>query len=235
MSERARKTFDVLVVGAGPAGLAAATAAAECGARVGIVDDNPTVGGQIWRGETAHPQSEVSRWAAKLSHTQVQVLCRTCVLHADVLSRTLFAENQDGLLKLGYAKLILATGARERVLPFPGWTLPNVMAAGGLQAMVKSGMPIAGKRVLIAGTGPLLLAVAAYLRSKGAVVKAICEQASWTSLTRFELAALRQSGKSIQALAPDTQSDGRSLSRQHLARARPWRSTSSLSCRFFGR
>ena len=54
--------------------------------------------------------------------------------------------------------MILATGARELFLPFPGWTLPNVMGAGGLQALVKSGLPIDGKAVVVAGSGPLLLA-----------------------------------------------------------------------------
>ena len=72
---------------------------------------------------------------------------------------------------------MLATGARERFLPFPGWTLPNVMGAGGLQALAKSGLPVAGKRIVVAGSGPLLLAVAKYLRDHGADVLLIAEQA----------------------------------------------------------
>ena len=66
------------------------------------------------------------------------------------------------------------------------------MGAGGLQALVKSGLPIAGKRVLVAGSGPLLLAVAAYLRQHGAEIPMICEQASRSSLARFGLSLLRQ-------------------------------------------
>ena len=97
----------------------------------------------------------------------------------------LLAEDSTVFCELRYEKLVLATGARERFLPFPGWTLPNVMGAGGLQAMVKSGLPIRGKRVIVAGTGPLLLAVAAYLRKHGAEIPVICEQASWSSLARF--------------------------------------------------
>ena len=73
---------------------------------------------------------------------------------------TLAVETFEGECRVGYRSLILATGARERFLPFPGWTLPNVMGAGGLQALAKSGLPMAGKRVVIAGSGPLLLAVA---------------------------------------------------------------------------
>jgi NADPH-dependent 2,4-dienoyl-CoA reductase/sulfur reductase-like enzyme len=102
---------------------------------------------------------------------------------------------------LSYRKLIVATGARELFLPFPGWTLPNVMGAGGLQALVKSGLPIAGTRVLVAGSGPLLLAVAAYLRQHGAEIPMICEQASRSSLARFGVALLRQPGKIRQGLA----------------------------------
>ncbi len=96
-------------------------------------------------------------------------------------------------------KLIIATGARERFLPFPGWTLPNVMGAGGLQALVKSGYPIAGKKVAVAGSGPLLLAAGAYLGSHGADVKVIAEQAPWTRLVPFGLAmALFSPSKIIQ-------------------------------------
>jgi NADPH-dependent 2,4-dienoyl-CoA reductase/sulfur reductase-like enzyme len=112
----------------------------------------------------------------------------------------LLAESVDGVYELEYEKLILATGARERFLPFPGWTLQNVMGAGGLQAMVKYGLPVAGKRVVVAGSGPLLLAVAAYLRQQDAEIAIICEQASWGSLARFGLALLKQPGKISQGL-----------------------------------
>jgi NADPH-dependent 2,4-dienoyl-CoA reductase/sulfur reductase-like enzyme len=110
----------------------------------------------------------------------------------------LLAENLDSFFELTYEKLVLATGAREKFLPFPGWTLPNVMGAGGLQAMVKSGLPIRGKRVLVAGTGPLLLAVAAYLRKHGAEIPVICEQASWKSLAKFGLTLFSWPQKIIQ-------------------------------------
>src|SRR5205085_4692148 len=102
----------------------------------------------------------------------------------------LLAEGPDDTLELRYRKLVLATGARERFLPFPGWTLPNVMGAGGLQAMVKCGLPIRGKRVVVAGTGPLLIAVAAYLHEHGAEIPMICEQACWSRLARFALILL---------------------------------------------
>jgi NADPH-dependent 2,4-dienoyl-CoA reductase/sulfur reductase-like enzyme len=88
-------------------------------------------------------------------------------------------------MEVEFGKVILATGARELFLPFPGWTLPGVMGAGGLQAIVKGGMPVAGKKVVVAGSGPLLLAVGAGLRKAGAEVVEIIEQAKWGKLARF--------------------------------------------------
>src|SRR6202162_6487961 len=123
-------------------------------------------------------------------------------------ARVLLAEGDDDLCELRYRNLILATGARERFLPFPGWTLPNVMGAGGLQALVKSGLPVAGKRVLVAGSGPLLLAVAAYLRQHGAEIPMICEQASRSSLARFSLSLLRQPVKWRQGFSLREQLSG---------------------------
>ena len=118
---------------------------------------------------------------------------------------TLLAETPEGVCELSYTSLVLATGARERFLPFPGWTLPNVMGAGGLQALVKTGLPIEGKRVVVAGSGPLLLAVGAYLRGRGAEVLLIAEQASSARLARFVMGSL---GKMSQALSLKRQLKG---------------------------
>ena len=185
--------------------MAAAVRAAECRARVGIVDDNFKLGGQIWRGESNGAQSNkgkktaASQWADRVRLSGATALCGLRVVHQPEPG-VLLAENLDGFCELTYEKLVLATGARERFLPFPGWTLPNVMGAGGLQAMVKCGLPVRGKRVVVAGTGPLLLAVAAYLRKHGAEIPVICEQASWSELARFGLALSDWPEKMIQGL-----------------------------------
>ncbi len=176
---------DVVVVGAGPAGLAAAGSAASSGIRVLLVDDNPGVGGQIWRGEERNPTTqEASYWREKVRQAGVEILCGATVFDAPQTGM-LLAETCAGVALLQYGRLIIATGARERFLPFPGWTLPNVMGAGGLQAMVKSGMPIEGKRAVVAGTGPLLLTVASYLHAHGARISLITEQAPMLRLARF--------------------------------------------------
>lgn len=200
MSKYLREQFDVLVVGGGPAGIAAAVRAAGASARVGMVDENLAPGGQIWRhGPTEAPHSaEALRWVEQFRAAGVTLLSGKRVFHRPEAG-VLMAEDVDDVYELSYDRLILATGARERFLPFPGWTLPNVMGAGGLQAMVKSGLPVRGKRVVIAGTGPLLLAVASYLRKAGAEIPLICEQAPWSKLARFAAALIGYPSKIVQS------------------------------------
>ena len=178
-------SYDVLVIGAGPAGLAAARAAAACGAQVAMVDDNPAPGGQIWRGRT-------------VPLPNAKLICGARVVAAPGAGR-LTLETYDSSFELGYRALVLATGARERFLPFPGWTLPHVMGAGGLQALAKSGMPVAGKRIVVAGSGPLLLAVADYLRHHGATIAMVAEQADASAINRFGLSLALHPAKLFQA------------------------------------
>jgi NADPH-dependent 2,4-dienoyl-CoA reductase/sulfur reductase-like enzyme len=198
--DRLRHACEVLIVGGGPAGLAAAGCAAQGGRRVTIIDDNPGLGGQIWRGEHARPRApKAAAWLKQAQSAQVEFITGARVFDQPEAGR-LLAETSDGVCQLSYRQLILATGARERFLPFPGWTLPNVCGAGGLQALVKTGLPIGGKKVVVAGSGPLLIAVAAYLRQRGANVRLIAEQASWDRLWRFGLGLLAQPGKIFQGL-----------------------------------
>jgi D-hydroxyproline dehydrogenase subunit alpha len=195
---------DVLVVGAGPAGIAATSVAAESGCRVCLVDDNAAAGGQIWRGYEAHAAGQphgrtFTRWRRRMTSSKIEFRSGARVV-AQPASGILRVESDDGWTDIRYERLILATGARERFLPFPGWTLAGVMGAGGLQAMVKSGLPIAGKRVVLAGSGPLLLAVAAGLAKRGAHIAGIFEQAPLGLLVRFGTDLLSQPNKLIEAL-----------------------------------
>jgi NADPH-dependent 2,4-dienoyl-CoA reductase/sulfur reductase-like enzyme len=191
--------YDALIVGAGPAGLAAAYRASSEGLRVAVVDDNPNAGGQIWRGEQKKSTSREAReWFERIRRAEIEFVYGARVFQ-QTAPNVLLAETAPGVVELSYAKLILATGARERFLPFPGWTLPNVMGAGGLQALVKTGLSIEKKKVVIAGSGPLLLAVGAYLCDRGANVLLIAEQTSSKQLGWFGASALR-AGKAAQAL-----------------------------------
>jgi D-hydroxyproline dehydrogenase subunit alpha len=183
--------FDVVVIGAGPAGMAAAVAAAQQGAEVCLIDDNPKCGGQIWRGHgndsnshSAHGRFAQLRMALKSGHVAIR---SGASVVAFPVPGTLRLEKSDDFEDISYRRLILATGARERFLPFPGWTAPGVMGAGGLQAMVKAGLPIRGKHVVLSGSGPLLLAVAANLAKSGARIVGIYEQAPLAQIARFGL------------------------------------------------
>jgi NADPH-dependent 2,4-dienoyl-CoA reductase/sulfur reductase-like enzyme len=176
---------DLVVLGGGPAGLAAAATAAEDGLRVLLLDSTPWLGGPIWRpGPGATPPGVAQRWLAR-AHSAGVTIWPQATAFAACPPDVLHVERGRDVCRVRWKQMILAVGAHELFLPFPGWTLPNVMGAGGLQLLVKSGWPVRGRRVVVAGTGPLLLAVAAYLVRQGAHVSDILEQASWSALAQF--------------------------------------------------
>jgi D-hydroxyproline dehydrogenase subunit alpha len=189
----------VVVVGAGPGGLAAAVAASGAGVDVLLLDAAPLPGGQIWRARQGVAAEPVARALARLASAGVRVVPGTRVVMT-LPDRTLLIDGPQGARRLRWDRLILATGARERLLPFPGWTLPGVFGAGGLQALVKGGWPIRGRRVLVAGTGPLLLAAASTLRREGARVVGLVEEARSDDLARFAGALAAHPRKALQAL-----------------------------------
>lgn len=193
-------SFDAVVVGAGPGGIAAATVAAEAGLRVCLLDDNATPGGQIWRGFRAQTARQYPHgsgfldWTIRLQRTGCEVWPGWQAIDRPAPGLIRLERNGEGR-DVRYGQLILATGARERFLPFPGWTLPGVTGAGGLQALVKAGLDAGGKRVVVAGSGPLLLAVAAGLADAGARIVGIYEQARLMRLAGFGMTLLGQPGK----------------------------------------
>ncbi|MCA0392516.1 MAG: NAD(P)/FAD-dependent oxidoreductase [Proteobacteria bacterium] len=200
MAER-RLDCDVAVVGAGPAGLSAARAAASAGARVVLLDPQPRPGGQVWRNDVMHgmPARSLALQAALRASPDTTLLMRSEAVAA--MKGTLFVHVDGDAVELHHAALVLATGARELLLPFPGWTLPGVTGAGGAQALAKQGWPLRGKRVLLAGTGPLLLAAGNTLRAHGAQVLAILEQAPLAEVAAFAAGLWRWPGKARQAAA----------------------------------
>lgn len=192
----------VVVVGAGPAGLAAAQAAAGPGVTVTMLDDNPAPGGQVWRSGPQHRPSSWSRAARKnLVRSGVTVFngCRVIGVREPGTLMLDSGSSSHVPATLAWDRLILATGARERFMPFPGWTLPGVTGAGGAQALVKSGVPVAGKRIIVSGSGPLLLASAATLKAAGAHILMIAEQAPSRAMSNFMRHLVRWPAKLLQA------------------------------------
>jgi len=195
-------TCDVAVIGGGPAGIAAASLAAEAGARVVLVEEGPRPGGQIWRhGARSVSSRPARRWILRLDGSDAAVLCSTAVVDLERRNErfVVIAESRGNRQVIEASSLVLATGARERFLPFPGWTLPNVVGVGGAQALAKNGTSFRGKRVVIAGSGPLLFPVAATLSRGGAKVLLVAEQASRENVAAFAANLWRRPATLLQA------------------------------------
>lgn len=201
-SENEALDCDVVVVGAGPAGVAAACRAAESGARTVVLDEGLAGGGQIYRRLPSMAAPEPARpWLERLARSGA--LARGSAAVFDAVERDggwrLSAQTPVGPCTVRARRVILATGARELFLPFPGWTLPGVMGAGGAQAMAKSGASLGGRTAVVAGSGPLLLPVAATLAKMGVDVALVAEQAGMAALARFAAALAGFPAKLLEA------------------------------------
>ncbi len=197
-------TYDVAVIGAGPAGLAAAVSAAEHSASVVCIDAQDQPGGQYWRHapEDVHPDD-----SGNLHHDWKTYLdLRSRFDSATAAGKVTYypgrhvwmAQQDDDVFTLRTtastassqpateepavraSRLVVATGGYDRQLPVPGWELPGVMAAGGVQAFIKANGVLPGKRFVVAGTGPFLMPVASNIAAAGGTVVAVCESTNLT-------------------------------------------------------
>ncbi|HLY53845.1 MAG TPA: FAD-dependent oxidoreductase, partial [Steroidobacteraceae bacterium] len=171
--------YELAVIGAGPAGMAAAITAAEIGIDTVILDEQPTPGGQIYRaiGETPLRDPAILGAAYWKGAPLVETFHASAAQY--VPEATVWTASADGEIgvsvggsvrMLKVKRIILATGALERPFPIQGWTLPGVMTAGAAQILLKSAAMVGAGRVVLAGTGPLLWLIAAqYLRAGGAL------------------------------------------------------------------
>jgi len=197
-----RLTCDVAVIGGGPAGIAAASRAAERlgGDRVLVVDQGLRPGGQIWRHRDGDALPARARdCLARYERSGARWVPRTTVVGGS-LDDGFVASDGSRALIIHARSAVIATGARELLLPFPGWTLPGVLGAGGAQALLKGGLRVSGRRVVVAGSGPLLLPVSAALARAGARVLAVAEQASATRVARFATGLVAHPDKLVEAL-----------------------------------
>ena len=173
------------IVGAGPAGLSAAIAAAKCGLRPVVIDENPLPGGQIYRQlprEFKVERSEAlgltyekgQRLLARAYDANIELKLGTTVWGLfDPLTLGLECDGKAESMQCG--ALVLATGGYDRAIPFPGWTLPGVMTLGGAQTLVKSQRMLPGKKIILSGSGPFLLPVTSQLVEAGANIVAVLE------------------------------------------------------------
>jgi NADPH-dependent 2,4-dienoyl-CoA reductase/sulfur reductase-like enzyme len=178
---------DVAVLGAGPAGLAASVAAARAGARTALVDSAARVGGQYWRHREGDSGAGQHQWAAlralraaAYGLDRLDFLAGHAVWHVERRQGgfTVHAIAGQQAREIRCRALVVATGAYDRQLPFPGWTLPGVYTAGGAQALLKGHGVTVGRRVVVAGTGPFLMPVAAALARAGTEVAGVFEAGS---------------------------------------------------------
>lgn len=164
--------YDVAVLGAGPAGLAAAATAAGAGRSVVVLDLAARPGGQFYRHAVGQePGGVFARLRSACARRNVRVLTGSRVFTV----RPGFTVHVDQAGPVSADALVIATGAHDRPLPFPGWHLPGVLTAGGAQSLLKGHHVLPGRRIVVAGTGPFLLPVAAGLASAGADVAGVFE------------------------------------------------------------
>ncbi|MFM9555330.1 FAD-dependent oxidoreductase [Streptomyces caniscabiei] len=206
------------IVGAGPAGLAAALAAAGRGVRVTLVDAARAAGGQFYRQPSAglgarRPQALHHQWRTwqRLRDGLAREVAAGRVVHlpdhhvwcverhgegpARFTVHALLGPEQERPVEVRTDAVLLATGGYEKVLPFPGWTLPGVVSAGGAQAMLKGALAVSGRTAVVAGTGPLLLPVATGLAAAGVTVAALVESAGPGALVLRTGALARRADK----------------------------------------
>jgi thioredoxin reductase len=202
---------NVVVVGGGPAGLSAALAAAAAGAPVLLIDSNSRLGGQYWRNSSDNFDDQYEQHFdletglllinAVKARKEIEVWSEAQIWSATSNDgkSTLRVIYQGKEKIVNTANIILCTGAYDRTLPIPGWDIPGVMTPGGVQSLLKGHGVLAGKRVVVAGTGPFLLPVAAgVIKAGGEVVSLLEANKSRRWITSFN-AILENLGKLKEA------------------------------------
>ena len=176
---------DVLVLGAGPAGISAALEARAQGLSVLLLDENAAPGGQVHRGakaSAAGPGAGQARsgaaLAAQLAASRVERRFGA-VLWAIEPGPVAFFSEQGAAQKITAGQIILACGTTERALPIPGWTLPGVMGVGAAQILLKSAGLLPEGRVWLAGQGPLLWLYAAQALARGGAIAGVIDMSEW--------------------------------------------------------
>ncbi len=189
--------YDLAVLGAGPAGLAAAAAAAGAGKSVAVLDLATRLGGQFYRHHNESPAAGRHGWA---TFEHLRAACHRRGVRILTQQQVFLVESgftvHTATSHLTADAIVIATGAHDRPLPFPGWDLPGVLTPGGAQSLLKGHGVLPGRRIVVAGTGPFLLPVAAGLARN---VAGVFEANDPTRFARFPAALARNTGKFTEA------------------------------------
>ncbi len=175
---------DVIIIGAGPAGMSAGTVLGEMGLNVLVLDEQPAVGGQIYRRIETAPDHRLNFFgkdysqgldlARRFKRSGAKFEDCATVWQAEADGSVCYSrKGESKMVRANY--ILVATGAMERPVPLPGWTLPGVMGAGAANALAKEAELIPSGRVVLVGSGPLLLLEASLLAKKGVDLVAVLE------------------------------------------------------------
>ncbi|MFZ3046049.1 MAG: FAD-dependent oxidoreductase [Desulfatirhabdiaceae bacterium] len=196
------KHVDIAVIGGGPAGMTAAATAARYGVSVALIEDQAVPGGKVFQPSARHGADILFQVENRIRNRlvdqmrgqayRIQVYPRSQVFHIEN-HHIIHIDSLDSASKnpssIHAARIILAEGAMERQIPFPGWTLPGIFSAGGLGLLAKKGV-VPGQRILIAGTGPLQVALTRHLIQQKAHVAGIVSPISTRKWLTHAIAGL---------------------------------------------
>jgi NADPH-dependent 2,4-dienoyl-CoA reductase/sulfur reductase-like enzyme len=183
------ETYDVVVIGAGPSGVGAAAMLAEYPLKVLLVDENNQIGGQIWRKPAYKPVSRFRgpqppglkmdlKAAVGANRKNLKIITPACILGVFPENHLLLSTTKENLKEIRARRIIFATGAREKVRPFKGWTSPGVMTLGAAQILLKYYGVLASSNTLIAGAGPLVYLLSSQILGGGGKVTAVLDRSS---------------------------------------------------------
>ncbi len=206
--------YDVVIIGGGPSGMSAAALLAEHSVNTLLIDEKGRLGGQLWRGitEPATPSGFINspNDRINLSVTEgyrngsLRIETPACVLGIFPDKSILLSTEKDGIKEIKAQNILFATGAREKVRPFEGWTLPEVMTVGGVQILLKDYNVLAASEMLVSGAGPLLYLLCGDALSRGGKISALLDRSSFMSVlgvTRMMRGQLSKFGQGLSSLS----------------------------------
>jgi NADPH-dependent 2,4-dienoyl-CoA reductase/sulfur reductase-like enzyme len=201
------ENYDVVIIGGGPSGMSAASILAEHSVKTLLIDENGRLGGQLWRGYT---QSVGTSRIINLSATtgyrngRLHIHSSACVLGIFPDKSILLSTKAAGIKEIKAKNILFATGAREKVRPFKGWTLPEVMTVGGAQLLLKNYNVLAASEMLISGAGPLIYLLSGDVLSRGGKIAALLDRSSFMGVlgvTRLMRGQLSKFGQGVSSFS----------------------------------